>query len=334
MSVPGGPGSRILGLGSYVPARVVDNASLAGALDTTDAWIRDRTGIARRHVAADHEATSDLAIEASRRALAAAGVEAAEVDLLIVATVTADSPLPSCASHVQRGLGAHAAAAFDVSAACAGFLFGLAIADRFVATGAARRALVVGAEILSRIVDRTDRSTAILFGDAAGAAVVGPAEAGEGASRLLAVSLGADGRGAEHLHVPGGGSRAPLTAASLAARDDAVHMNGRVVFHAAVRHMVAASRRALADAGLAPGDVDRVVAHQANVRIVDAVAERLGVPRDRFVVNLGEYGNTSSASIPLALDEAARRGEVRPGDVVLLCALGAGFAWAAAVLRF
>lgn len=329
-----GPGSRILGLGSYVPARVVDNAELERTLDTSDAWIRDRTGIARRHVAADHEATSDLAVEAARRALQASGVDAAELDLLIVATVTADSPLPSCAVHVQRVLGATRAAAFDVSAACAGFLFGLSIADRFVASGAARRVLVVGAEILSRIVDWGDRSTAILFGDAAGAAVVGPADAGDRASRLLAFRLGSDGRGAPHLLVPGGGSRAPLTADSLAARQDAVHMNGPTVFHAAVRHMVAASREALAAAGLQPGDVDRVVAHQANVRIVDAVAERLAVPRDRFVVNLGEYGNTSSASIPLALDEAVRRGEVKRGDVVLLCALGAGFAWAAAVLRW
>jgi 3-oxoacyl-[acyl-carrier-protein] synthase-3 len=334
VTAPPGPGSRILGLGSYVPARVVDNTELERTLDTTDAWIRDRTGIARRHVAADHEATSDLAVEASRRALGAAGVDALALDLVIVATVTADSPLPSCAVHVQRALGARRAAAFDVSAACAGFLFGLSIADRFVASGAAGRVLVVGAEILSRIVDWSDRATAILFGDAAGAAVVGGAAADGRGPRLLSFRLGSDGRGAAHLSVPGGGSRAPLTPASIAARDDAVHMNGRVVFHAAVRNMVAASREALAEAGLAPADVDRVVAHQANVRIVDAVAERLGVPRDRFVVNLGEYGNTSSASIPLALDEAARRGEVRPGDVVLLCALGAGFAWAAAVLRF
>ena len=314
------PGSRILGLGSYVPARVVDNAWLERTLDTSDAWIRERTGIARR--------------DAARRALHASGVDPHDLDLIVVATVTADSPLPSCAVHVQRALGATRAAAFDVSAACAGFLFGLSIADRFVASGAARRVLVVGAEILSRIVDWTDRSTAILFGDAAGAAVIGPADAGEGASRLLAFRLGSDGRGAPHLHVPGGGSRAPLTAESLAARHDAVHMNGPTVFLAAVRQMVAASREALAAAGLQPADVDRVVAHQANVRIVDAVAERLAVPRDRFVVNLGEYGNTSSASIPLALDEAVRRGDVKPGDVVLLCALGAGFAWAAAVLRW
>ncbi len=329
-----GPGSRILGLGSYVPARVVENAELERTLDTTDAWIRDRTGIARRHVAAADEATSDLAAHAARRAMASAGVAAAEIDLLIVATVTADSPLPSCAVHVQREIGASRAAAFDVAAACAGFLFALSIADRFVATGAASRVLVIGAEILSRIVDWSDRSTAILFGDAAGAAVVGPAEPGPTAPRLLSLRMGSDGRGAANLHVPAGGSRAPLTAEALVARQHTVRMNGPVVFHAAVRHMVAAARDALRDAGIAPSAVDVVVAHQANVRIVDAVAERLGVARERFVVNLDQYGNTSSASIPLALDEAVARGAVKRGDLVLVCALGAGYAWAAAVLRW
>jgi 3-oxoacyl-[acyl-carrier-protein] synthase-3 len=328
-----GPGSRILGLGSYVPARVVENRELEATLDTTDAWIRERTGITRRHVAAPDEATSDLAAHAARRALEDAGLVASAVDLLIVATVTADSPLPSCAVHVQREIGAANAAAFDVGAACAGFVVGLSIADRFVATGAARCALVIGAEILSRIVDWSDRSTAILFGDAAGAAIVGPAAAGE-ASRLLGFRLGSDGRAAGHLRVEAGGSRDPASAASVAGRRHVVRMNGPVVFHAAVRHMVAAAREALRDAGIAASAVDRVVAHQANVRIVDAVAERLGVARDRFVVNLDEYGNTSSASIPLALDEASRRGELRPGEVVLVCALGAGFAWAAAVIRW
>lgn len=328
-----GPGSRILGLGSYVPARVVENRELEATLDTTDVWIRERTGITRRHVAAADEATSDLAAHAARRALERAGLESTAIELLIVATVTADSPLPSCAVHVQREIGATNAAAFDVGAACAGFLVGLSIADRFVASGAARHALVIGAEILSRVVDWSDRSTAILFGDAAGAAVVGPTNAGDPA-RLLAFSLGSDGRGAGHLRIEAGGSREPASAASVEARRHLVRMNGPVVFHAAVRHMVAAARKALRDAGLAASAVDRVVAHQANVRIVNAVAERLGVPRDRFVVNLHEYGNTSSASIPLALDEASQSGEVRRGDVVLVCALGAGFAWAAAVLRW
>lgn len=330
---PPSPRSRILGTGRYLPARVVTNAELEAIVDTSDAWVAGRTGIRRRRVAADHEVTSDLATAAAREALDAAGVAPEELDLVVVATVSGDSPLPACAVHLQRKLGATAAraAAFDVAAACAGFLYGLTIADCFVASGRARRVLVVGVEMLSRLVNWADRTTCVLFGDGAGAAVIGPAD-GDGRG-VLASRIFSDGSLAGSLFIPAGGTAEPLTPDGLARRRNKVHMIGQDVRKAAVRNLVDASLLVLREAGVSPGDVRWVVAHQASVRILAELSARLGFPLDRFILDIEDYANTSSASVPIALDEAVRDGRIRPGDVVLLCALGAGVSWGAAVVR-
>lgn len=336
------PKSRILGTGSYAPERVLTNQDLEGLVDTSDEWITTRTGIKRRHVAADDEAASDLATVAARRALAASGLNVADLDMIIVGTVTPDTPIPGCAVHVQRKLGADEIPAFDIAAACAGFVYGLAIADKFIASGAARCILVIGVELLSRKLDYTDRTTCVLFGDGAGAVVLGPQGplgarpdvAGASAEPgILASLIFTDGSLAGALHIPGGGTAEPPSTEVVAFHRDKVHMAGQDVFRTAVKNLTSASAQTLKAAGLTSKDLDWVVAHQANIRIITQVATRLGFPMNKFVVNIDEYGNTSSASIPIALDEAVRDGRILPGQTVLMCALGAGISWGAALVR-
>src|SRR5579884_2635718 len=313
-------GCAIRGTGLALPDRVVGNGELARRVGTADDWIRTRTGIlTRRTVEGSGLATSDLAIAAARAALARAGCEAGAVDLLLVATSSADHLVPATACLVQAGLGARRAAAVDLNAACAGFLYGLALADAAIAAGTARTVLLVGADALTRHVDTTDRNTAVLFGDGAGAVVLGP---GEG---LLGVELGADGSAAADLCIPAGGSRRPVDAAALAERAHKLRMNGAEVFRAAVHAMAS---------GLAPQALRWVVAHQANARILRGVAERLGLPLEAFWTNIERLGNTGAASIPIALAEAVDAGALRPGDIVGLTAAGAGLTWGAAILRW
>ncbi len=327
------PRSRILGTGHYVPERVLTNRELESLVETSDAWITERTGIRERHVAAEGEASSDMAACAARRALESAGLSAQDLDLIIVGTVTPDMPLPSTATFVQHGIGARAdCPAFDIAAACAGFIYGLSIADQFIAGGGAKHVLVIGVELLTRVLDWKDRTTCVLFGDGAGAAIVGPA-VGDGKG-LLCTHLFADGSQADALKIPGGGSRFPATHASIDAGLHCVHMVGQDVFKYAVRALSSASVSALESSGISKDEIRWVVPHQANLRILDAVSKRVGIPLERFVLNISKYGNTSSASIPIALDEARRAGTICDGDSVLMTALGGGFAWGSAVVRF
>ena len=324
--------SRIAGTGHYAPQRVLSNRELEQMVDTSDAWIVERTGIRERHIAAEGEASSDMAAAAARDALAAAGISATELDLIIIATISPDQPLPSTAVFVQQKIGARSdCPAFDIAAACAGFIYGLSIADRFIASGAARHVLVVGVELLSRVVNWKDRTTCVLFGDGAGAAVL---SASDGTRGLLSTHIYADGSQAAALQIPAGGSARPASVLSVEAGLHYVHMAGQDVFKYAVRALSSASMTALEANGVSKDDVTWVVPHQANLRILEAVSKRTGIELSRFVLNIARYGNTSSASIPIALDEAIRAGTVREGDLVLMCALGAGFAWGSALLRF
>jgi 3-oxoacyl-[acyl-carrier-protein] synthase-3 len=325
------PKSRILGTGRYTPERVVSNAELERVVETSDAWIAERTGIRRRHIAADNEVTSDMAAAAARNALAAAGLNVADLDMIIVGTISGDTPLPACAVHVQQKLGADEIPAFDISAACAGFVYGLTIADQFIATGAASCVLVVGVELLSRILNWQDRTTCVLFGDGAGAVVLGPAK--DDGRGILSTRIFTDGSLAGALHIPAGGSAEPVTQDGIDKKRNKVHMAGQEVFKVAIKNLTSASTLALKAAGLTSKELDWVVAHQANLRIITQVSERLSFPLDKFVLNIEEYGNTSSASIPIALDEAVRDGRIRPGQNVLLCALGAGISWGSAIVR-
>lgn len=322
--------SRILGSGAYAPEKVVHNTDLEKLVDTSDEWITERTGIRERHVAADGEAASDMAYEAALRALDAAGLEASDLDMIVVGTISADMPLPSCAAFLQKKLGCMGVPSFDVAAACAGFVYALSIGDQFIKTGQCRNVLVVGVELLTRVLNWRDRTTCVLFGDGAGAAILGPSDDDRG---VLSTRLHTDSTYAESLYIPAGGSRERITETSLAEQRDKVHMVGSDIFKVAVRNLTGASREALEDAQLSADDIQWVVPHQANLRILNQVSARLGVPLDRFVLNIEQYGNTSSASIPLALDEGIRDGRIKPGDLVLMCALGAGISWASALVR-
>jgi 3-oxoacyl-[acyl-carrier-protein] synthase-3 len=326
-----GPRSRILGTGAYAPERVLTNTDLEKMVDTSDEWIRERTGIRERRVAADGETTSDMAAAAARRALEMANLTAADLDMIIVGTISGDLPMPACAVFVQKKLGAGPIPSFDVSAACAGFLYGLSIADQFIRTGMMKNVLVVGVELLSRILNWKDRTTCVLFGDGAGAVVLGRAE-GDGRG-VLSTRLYTDSTLAESLCIPAGGSKERLTPEGLAESRDKVFMIGGDIFKVAVKNLTAASRSALTDADLPTSAVRWVVPHQANLRIISQVAQRLDIPLERFVLNIDRYGNTSSASIPIALDEAVRSGRIQPNDTVLMCALGAGISWASALVR-
>lgn len=322
-------GVQIVGTGSYAPSQIVTNEDLA-PLGYDPEWIIQRTGIRQRRRAADHEATSDMAYMAARQCLDDAHVSPDEIDMIIVATMTPDMPTPSTACLLQRRLGSPAAA-MDLNAACSGFMYALVTGAQFIRTGVMKRVLVVGADLMSRTVHPEDRKTFPLFGDGAGAALLGSASDDHG---LLSFALGADGSGADLLCIPGGGSREPLTKESLEARRQFMFMDGRQVFKWAVRTCADAMRQVVDDAAISIGDVDLVVLHQANIRIIDAAVESLGIARDKVFVNLDRYGNTSAGSIPLALDEARRAGRVHPGDNVLLCGFGAGLAWAAGVMRW
>ena len=323
--------SRIVGTGSYLPERVLTNADLERMVATSDAWILERTGIRERRIAAPAEATSDLATAAGRRALEAAGLRASDLDGILVATATPDMLFPATACLVQAQLGATRAFAFDVAAACTGFLYGLAVADQYVKSGAARTLLVIGAEVLSRVVDWNDRTTCILFGDGAGAVVV-RAESGE--RGVLSTHLHADGTLWDFIHVPGGGSKHPPSEQMLQQRLQFIRMRGSETFKVAVRALEDTAWEALKANGLTVGDVDWLIPHQANRRILEAVSDRLGVPRDRVVMNLAKVGNTSAASIPIALDDAVRDGRVVPDRVLLFAAFGAGLTWGSALVRW
>ncbi len=321
----------ILGTGHYLPERVVTNAELEQSLDTTDAWIRTRTGIRERRVAAPGQATSDLALPAARTALERAGIAAAELDLILVATVTPDHAFPSTACLLQDRLGATRAAAADVGAACTGFLYGVAMAEGLIRVGAVRYALVVGAEVLSKILNWNDRSTAILLGDGAGAVVLGPVEEGFG---VRSTYLGADGSKGPLVCLPAGGSRQPTSSETLAAGLHAFQQNGREVYKFATQIMGDAADVALSRAGLTPADVTLLVPHQANYRIIEAAARRFDFPLDRVWVNIDRYGNTSAASIPIGLSEAVQAGRLQRGAVVLAVAFGSGLTWGAMTLRW
>ncbi len=323
--------ATILGTGSAVPERIVTNSELETLVDTSDEWIRSRTGVRERRIVMEGENTSDLAEKAARQALAMAGTEPEEVDMIVVATVTPDMPFPATACLVQRRLGAWGAAALDVETACSGFLYALAVGSKFVETGCCQRVLVIGAETLSRITNWDDRSTCVLLGDGAGAVLLGPSSDSSG---ILSTYLGADGRGAELLYQPAGGSSLPASHQTV---DDKLHyirMNGREVFRFAVKIMGDAARRALERCEMTFSDVDYYIPHQANYRIIEASARRFGLPMDRVYVNIDRYGNTSAASVPVALHEAATLGKIAPGDVLLLVAFGGGLTWGAAVVRW
>ena len=324
-------GATIAGTGMYVPERVLSNADFERLVETSDEWILERTGIRERRISAPEEASSDLAVRAARRALDMARIAADDIDQVLVATTTPDRILPSCACTVQAKLGASRAAAYDVLAACSGFIYGLGIARGQIGTGIANHVLVIGVEQLSRIVDYTDRNTCVLFGDGAGAAVLEPCAPGDG---ILSVSMRSDGVLGDLLEVPAGGSLLPASHETVEQRGHFIKMRGRELFKVAVRSMEESLRSALDRAGLSPADLDLVVPHQANRRIIDAMRLRLGVPEDKVVLNIDRYGNTSSASIPISLDELVREGKVRIGSHVGFVAFGGGATWGAAVARW
>jgi 3-oxoacyl-[acyl-carrier-protein] synthase-3 len=326
------PSVYLAGTGFFAPARVVTNHDFPKlGIDTSHEWIFERSGIVERRIATDTETTACMAENAARAAMAEAGVGVGEVDLIVLSTATPDRLLPATAVDLQAALGAEHAAAFDISAACSGFLYGLTVAEGMIASGTAHVALVIGAEKMSSIIDWTDRSTCVLFGDAAGAAVVRKSTGRKG---ILSTFLRSDGRLAELLYRPGGGAKIPMSPDVLADRSHLVKMAGREVFKAAVRSMADAADRALEMAGLTGSDVDILIPHQANIRIIEATARHSGIPMEKVFVNVDRYGNTSSASIPIALDEAKKTGRITEGTVALLVAFGAGFTWASMVVRF
>lgn len=317
--------SVILGTGSALPTKAVSNAELAQKVDTSDEWIRERTGIANRHIAGEGETTSSLATEASRKALEAAGLAASEIDLIILATATPDQTFPAAATRVQAALGINDCVAFDVAAVCSGFLYAISVADSMIRSGAAHRALVIGAETFSRILDWEDRTTCVLFGDGAGAVVLAAEESGDGARGILATKLHADGRHNELLYVDGG----PSTTGTVGK----VRMKGQEVFRHAVTNLASVMREVLDMAGLAVAEIDWVVPHQANARILDATARKLGLSPDKVIVTVDRHANTSAASVPLALDAGIRDGRIKTGDLIVLEAMGGGFTWGACALR-
>ena len=328
----GHPRSVILGTGSELPSKVMTNAALERLVDTSDEWITTRTGIKERRILEEGKGNADMACRASVRALNDADLEAKELDAIIVGTVTPDYPFPSSACVLEDMLGARKVFSFDVNAACSGFLNALAVADSFIRTGMIRNALVVGSDALSRLLNWKDRGTCILFGDGAGAVVIGASH--EGPRGVLSTRLRTDGSYVKMLYVPAGGSLKPASIESVRKNEHTIAMNGKEVFKIAVRSMEEISREALEEAEVNIDQVSLVIPHQANLRIITALAERLKVPMSKVMVNLDRYGNTSAASVPVALDEARREGRIRSGDIVLLNAFGAGFAWGAAVIRF
>ena len=326
------PRSRILGTGHFLPPVVRTNLDLERMVETSDSWIRDRTGIRERRIAPPGMVTSDMATEAARRALEAASLRPTDVDMIVVGTITPDMPMPATAAFVQQKLGATPTCpSFDISAACAGFIYGLSIGDKFIAAGAAKNVLVIGVEMLSRVVNWEDRTTCVLFGDGAGAVVLGPAN-GDGRG-ILATQLFTDGALSRSLMIPGGGTETPPGPDVMAQKMNTIQMRGQDIFKAAVRNLHSASQRVVDAAGYKNEDVDWVVPHQANLRIIDQVTQRAKYPKEKVLTNIDRVGNTSSASIPILLDESIRAGKIKEGDIVLSCALGAGVSWGAALLK-
>ncbi len=321
----------ILGVGRAVPDRVLTNHDLEQMVDTSDEWIRSRTGIVERRIVPPEVACSDLATEASWKALESAGLGPDDIDAVIVGTVTPDTPFPSTACRVQARLGLHHVPSFDISAACPGFLYGMVLARSLVHSGEARHVLVVGAEILSKIVNWKDRSTCVLFGDGAGAVIVGVPR---GKSGLLAWTWGADGSLAHLLEQPAGGSRMPASHETVEKNLHTLHMNGNEVFRHAVRAMQEAVLEVIEKAGIHPGEIDLFIPHQANTRIMEATARRAGIPLDKVYVTIQRYGNNSAASIPVAMADAVAEGRLRPGNLLLVATFGAGFTWGAAIVRW
>lgn len=324
--------AQIIGTGSYAPEQVITNKDLEKFVDTSDEWITERTGIKERRKAAPGETTSDMAVAAARKALEMAGTRPEQVDLIVVGTITPDMPMPSCAAFVQAKLGAVNAFAFDVAAACAGSIYALSVAEQFIRTGKVKRALVIGADLFTQLVNWGDRNTCVLFGDGAGAMLLAPSEEPE--RGILSTHLRMDGSLAEILAIPGGGSKEPLTEENLRAQRNKVVMNGREVFKCAVRALSDITQEALSANGLTVSQVDHVIVHQANSRILESVMQRLEVPLEKCWINLDKYGNTSAASLPISLDEALRSGRIKRGDLVAMMAIGAGMTWGAAMVRW
>lgn len=323
----------IKGTGSYTPDKVLTNADLSEIVETSDEWIFSRTGIKQRCIAAAGETAASMGVVAATRAIEDAGLRVEDIDVVIVATITPDMPFPATACLVQTRLGIKNAICMDIEAACSGFLYIMEVASALLQTGRYRNALVIGSEKLSSIIDWTDRTTCVLFGDGAGAAVLS-LSGGENQSRIIDFKLGADGANSEVLYMPGGGCAAPATAASLAERQHFLKMRGKEVFKLAVKVMGQAALEILEQNGVSPDQLACVIPHQANVRIIDSLSTRLQIPIERFFLNLDKYGNTSAASIPIALDEAARAGRLKRGDLVLLVAFGAGLTWGATLLKW
>jgi len=324
------PNVMILGTGRAVPKRVLTNADLEKMVDTTDEWIRERTGIERRFIADESDTTSALCAAAGRAALATAQLPAEKLDAIIIATVTGDVTFPSTACYVQEMLGATNAAAFDISAACTGFIYGLSLADSLITAGKAEHVLVIGGELLTRITDWTDRSTCVLFGDAAGAAVLGPSDGQRG---IIDTFIKSDGRLTHLLNMPGGGTKVPPDVA-IAEKMMFLRMEGREVFKHAVTAMGEAAEHIMKKNNLTGDDIKLLIPHQANMRIINATAKRVGMPLEKVYVNVQEYGNTSAASIPIAMNEALGNGRLQPGDRCLIVAFGGGFTWGSAIIQF
>jgi 3-oxoacyl-[acyl-carrier-protein] synthase-3 len=323
----------IKGTGSFLPERIVPNSYFEEIVDTSDEWIFSRTGIKERRMIMPKQALSDIATPASEQALEMAGISAEDLDLIIVGTSTADMVSPSAGCIIQNRLGAKKAVAFDVNAACPGFIYGLAIAQKFMQDGSHRHVLVVGSEIVSQRIDYEDRATCVLFGDGAGAVVLGPSN-GSGEGEILSVVINSDGSLWELLHVPGGGSLNPCSVEMIKARLQYVKMQGNEVFKHAVRTMTDSVRKTLDSAGISIQEIDWFIPHQANIRIMSAVAKQLDIPMEKVIVTVHKYGNTSAATIPTALDEAVRGGQIKRGDLVLSTSFGAGFTWGAFLIRF
>lgn len=321
----------IIGTGSYVPERVLTNADIERLVETSDEWITSRTGIKERRIAAEGEHTSHMAAKAAERAMEQAGVTAEEIDLILVGTVTPDTFFPSTACHVQRILGAKNAACFDISAACSGFLYAVEIAQQFIANRTYSTVLVIGADKLSSIINWEDRNTCVLFGDGAGAAVL---RSREGSHGVITTFMGSDGNYGDILHMPGGGCAIPVTADNVGEKLNTLQMNGRETFKQAVLSMSTAATQALDRAGLTVSDLKCIIPHQANIRIIEALADRMKIPHDRFHVNLDKYGNTSAAAVAIALDEANREGRFEIGDYILLVVFGGGLTYASSVIQW
>ena len=321
----------ILGTGSALPEKVITNFDLEKMVETSDRWITERTGIKERRQAAPGETTSMLSVQAARKALEMAGIEPEQLDLIICSTISPDMPLPATASLIQRDLGASTCCAFDLAAACSGFLFGLTVVDQFIKTGKSKYALVIGAELLSRYLDYEDRATCVIFGDGVAAGVLGGVNSSSG---ILASEVHTNGAYADHLYIPAGGTARPASCETVKGREHFIKMRGNELFKVAVRSLEEVSRRVIEQGGVQPGDIDLFIPHQANLRITEAVRERLGVPAEKVYSNINRVGNTSSASIPICLDECVRSGRIKKGDLVLMSAFGAGVTWGSVLVRW